>query len=80
MTRRSWQRQRQAPWAALAVNTAMFPTELSASKKVANLRPLQTDALDFLSHTASYAISVGVAAAGAGDTLIYIRNNGSSSR
>lgn len=53
-------RWRQALWIALAVNAAMFATEMAAGF-LGGSRALQADALDFLGDAANYAISLGVA-------------------
>lgn len=51
---------RRALWIALAVNLAMFLAEIVAGV-ASGSAALQADALDFLSDSASYAISLGVA-------------------
>lgn len=53
-------RWRRALWIALAVNAAMFAAEMIAGF-AAGSKALQADALDFLSDSANYAISLGVA-------------------
>jgi Co/Zn/Cd efflux system component len=53
-------RWRRALWIALAVNLAMFATEMFAGS-AADSRALQADALDFLGDSANYAISLLVA-------------------
>jgi Co/Zn/Cd efflux system component len=51
---------RRALWTALAINGAMFITEIG-SGIAAGSASLQADALDFLGDAANYAISLGVA-------------------
>ena len=51
---------RRALWIALAVNAAMFLTEIVAGV-AAGSASLQADAIDFLGDSVTYAISLGVA-------------------
>lgn len=51
---------RRVLWVALAINLAMFLTEILAGV-AAGSASLQADAIDFLGDTANYAISLGVA-------------------
>lgn len=51
---------RRVLWVALAINGAMFLTEILAGV-AAGSASLQADAIDFLGDTANYAISLGVA-------------------
>jgi Co/Zn/Cd efflux system component len=51
---------RRALWIALAVNAAMFLTEIVAGV-AAGSAALQADAIDFLGDSVTYAISLGVA-------------------
>ncbi len=53
-------RYRRVLWMVLAINAAMFVTEIGAGL-VAKSASLQADALDFLGDSASYAISLFVA-------------------
>lgn len=53
-------RWRRVLWIALLINAAMFGVEIVAGV-AADSRALQADALDFLSDSANYAISLGVA-------------------
>ena len=54
---------RRALWVALIVNATMFAAEVAAGF-AASSSALQADALDFLSDSANYAISLGVAGLG----------------